>query len=134
MAEAGSQTNSPHLRDSNTHVATTAEEPHHARPDDSQPWLSASQNHVTDAPPFWQRHGRTESSVSYHSVHHLKPAPILLEDHSEEQHEQSRACWARSVTVDEYVVVSGPTGIGAYIVWHCTVSTLKGGDLVIRKR
>lgn len=86
----------------------------------------------TDAPIFWStRHGR---SASNHSITRAGAGPIQLEDHSEEQHEQSQGCWARSVTVDDYTVVSGTSGIGAYVVWHCTVSTLKGGDMNIRKR
>lgn len=89
---------------------------------------------VTDAPPYWTRHGRTISSSSYHSLNQSGAGPILLEDHSEESHELSQGCWAKSATIDEYVLVSGPTGIGAYVVWHVTVETLKGGDLVIRKR
>lgn len=91
-------------------------------------------SNVTDAPPFWTRHGRTVSSVSYHSINQARPTPIGLEDHSEENHDQAQSCWAKSVSIDEYVVVSGATGLGAYVVWHCTVSTLKGGDLSIRKR
>jgi hypothetical protein len=84
------------------------------------------------APAFWStRHSR---SASYHSIIHTGSGPIQLEDHSEDQHEQSQACWARSVTVDDYTVVSGTSGIGAYVVWHCTVSTLEGGDMNIRKR
>jgi hypothetical protein len=87
----------------------------------------------TSAPAFWStRHAR---SASYHSLAHTTGhGPIQLEDHSEDQHEQSQACWARSVTVDDYTVVSGTSGIGAYVVWHCTVSTLEGGDMNIRKR
>jgi len=88
----------------------------------------------TDAPLFWttRQHSRT---TSYHSISHLGPGTIQLEDHSEEQHEQSQGCWARSVTVDDYTVVSGGSGnLGAYVVWHLTVSTLKGGDMSIRKR
>ncbi|WPH02438.1 Hypothetical protein R9X50_00530200 [Acrodontium crateriforme] len=92
-------------------------------------------DHVTDAPPFWSRHGRTLSNVSYHS---LLQGPtgvgISLEDHSDELHEQSQACWASSVTIDEGVLVSGSTGIGAYVVWHCTITTLKGGSMTLRKR
>lgn len=91
-------------------------------------------HHVTDAPPFWSRHGRTVSTVSYHSIINQRHTPILLEDHSEESHEATQSCWAKSVTIDDYSVISGPSGIGAYVVWHCTVSTLKGGDLAIRKR
>jgi hypothetical protein len=89
---------------------------------------------IVDAPPFWTRHDRSLTAVSYHSMVTSRPTPILLEDHSEETHEQSLGCWARSVTVDDYVIVSGPSGIGAYLVWNCTVSTLKGGDMSIRKR
>ena len=86
----------------------------------------------TEAPAFWStRHSRT---ASYHSISHLGPGTIQLEDHSEEQHEQSQGCWARSVTVDDYTVVSGTSGIGAFVVWGLTVSTLKGGNMSIRKR
>jgi hypothetical protein len=87
----------------------------------------------TEAPAFWstRTHIRT---TSYSSISHLGPGTIQLEDHSEEQHEQSQGCWARSVTVDGYTVVSGTSGVGAYVSWHLTVSTLKGGDMSIRKR
>ncbi|KAM0712447.1 hypothetical protein Q7P37_011543 [Cladosporium fusiforme] len=94
----------------------------------------AEDRQQTNAPAFWSttRHAR---SASYHSLSHAGgPGPIQLEDHSEDQHEQSQGCWARSVTVDDYTVVSGTSGIGAYVVWHCTVRTLKGGDMNIRKR
>lgn len=82
-------------------------------------------------PPYWTSHGRTVSNASFRSS---GSAPILLEDHSGEGHDLAKGCWARSATIDDPVLISGPTGIGAYIVWHCTVQTLKGGDLVIRKR
>ena len=90
---------------------------------------------VTDAPPFWTsptRPGRSISVVSYSSLN--RPSAILLEDHSSEQNEQTQSCWAQSVRVDDYVIVSGRTGVGAYVVWHCTVGTLQGGDFTIRKR
>ncbi|KAK6430082.1 PX domain-containing protein ypt35 [Oleoguttula sp. CCFEE 5521] len=87
------------------------------------------------SPPFWlTRHDRSISTVSYQSIVETRPAPISLEDHSSASHEQSLGCWARSVTVDDYVIVSGPTGIGAYLVWNCSVATLKGGVMSIRKR
>lgn len=97
---------------------------------------SPSQTHVTDMPPFWStnRHNRAISSASYQSLNQNRPQAIILEDHSEEDHELAQACWAKSVTVDDYSVVSGPTGVGAYVVWHCTVCTLKGGDVEINKR
>jgi hypothetical protein len=59
---------------------------------------------------------------------------IDLVDQSDEDHESGRACWASDVSVDDYVVVSGPTGIGAYVVWNCTVETFKGGSITLRKR
>lgn len=96
----------------------------------------ATPAHSEDAPispPFWS-HGRTTSNVSYQSIRHLRPDPILLEDHSEEDHDSGKACWARHVNIDDYVVVSGPTGIGSYVVWNVTIETLKGGPLTIRKR
>lgn len=86
-------------------------------------------------PPFWTGRSRP---VSYQSITQIQRrqsgGPIQLEDHSEEDHVQAQFCWAESATIDAYVIVSGPTGIGAYVVWHCTVKTLKGGDLEIRKR
>ena len=88
----------------------------------------------TDAPLFWSTRNAHSRSTSYHSISHLGPGTIQLEDHSEEQHEQSQGCWARSVTVDDFTVVSGSSGLGAYVVWSLTVSTLKGGDMSIRKR
>ncbi len=72
-------------------------------------------------PPYWQRQ-RTSSHQSQRSVH---AAPITLEDHTEAPSDQSGALWARSVSIDDYVVVSsGSTGVGAYVVYNCTVETL----------
>ena len=109
---------------------------HRSASDTTPPVRSTTR--VTDAPPFWSsnaaRHSRSISTVSYHSLNQTRPAAIVLEDHSDDRDLQAQSCWARAVSIDEYVVVSGPTGIGAYVVWHCTVSTLKGGDLSIRKR
>ncbi|KAK5008219.1 hypothetical protein LTR28_004272 [Elasticomyces elasticus] len=106
--------------------SATAEHSHGSQP---------KQSLAADAPPFWQRHGRTDSTFSYTSIAHLRPRPIQLEDHSEEDHEQSRACWARHVTIDDYVVVSGNgTAIGSYVVFIVNIETLKGGSLMIRKR
>jgi hypothetical protein len=114
---------------------------------------------VAHAPPFWHARSCCDldsslSSASDHSLHPTRPPAIALEDHSPpaialedhsppaialEDHSDARdlharSCWARAVSVDDYVVVSGPTGIGAYVVWHCTVSTLPAGHISIRKR
>jgi hypothetical protein len=103
------------------------------RTSDATPAATLTKDPLTAVvPPYWVAHARTVSSVSYQSI--LKPAPIRLEDHSEEDHEQSRACWAKHVDIDGHTVISGPTGIGAYVVWNVQVETLKGGPFTIRKR
>ena len=73
-------------------------------------------------PPYWQRHERTHSNLS---VHASERTPIRLEDHTDESSEQCKALWAKHVSIDDYVVIGGtPPGIGAYVVWNCTVETL----------
>ncbi|KAF2118415.1 Phox homologous domain-containing protein [Lophiotrema nucula] len=88
-------------------------------------------------PPYWQRHERSSSKLSVNSVSDTtgKPRPILLEDHTDEGSEQCKALWAKHVTVDDYVIVSGTApGLGAYVSWNCTVETLDGGPMKIMKR
>ncbi|KAL6702946.1 hypothetical protein ACN47E_000788 [Coniothyrium glycines] len=86
-------------------------------------------------PPYWQRHERHGSRMSSYSTDNGHPTPIGLEDHTDEDSERCKALWAKSVTIDDYVVVSGTTpGLGAYVVWNCTVETLDGGPMKIRKR
>lgn len=98
------------------------------------PDVSESETSPTiTTPPYWL-HSRSISNASYQSIGYPRPGAIVLEDHSEEDNIFSQSCWARHATIDEYVLISGPTGIGAYVVWHCTVETLKGGDVTIRKR
>lgn len=113
------------------HSIATIDEDQHGAAAERDP-LQTSSN-VTDAPPFWStsRHRRTTSSES---LNQTRPAAIVLEDHSKNDDEQALSCWAQSVTIDDYSVVSGPSGIGAYVVWHLTVSTLKGGDMPLNKR
>jgi len=60
--------------------------------------------------------------------------PIQLEDHSEDRNGPHNKCWARQVTIDDYTVISGATGIGAYVVWNCTVETIYGASFAIIKR
>lgn len=76
-------------------------------------------------PPYWQRHERHASRMSSYSTDNGHPTPISLEDHTDEGSEQCRVLWAKGVTIDDYVVVSGTApGLGAYVVWNCTVETL----------
>ncbi|KAH3909142.1 hypothetical protein HBH56_168740 [Parastagonospora nodorum] len=85
-------------------------------------------------PPYWQHHGRHPSRMSSYSTDG-HPTPISLEDHTEDGSEQSKGLWAKGVTIDDHVVVSGAApGLGAYVVFNCTVETLDGGPMKIRKR
>ncbi len=75
-------------------------------------------------PPYWQ-HRRFES---YSSVGYLRPAPISLEDNTEELLEQSSPLWAKAVTINDHVVVSGNIpSVGAYTVWSCQIEMLDVG-------
>jgi len=86
--------------------------------------LAAADEHIV--PPYWQRHLRSNSTLSYASVDNPRPTAIRLEDHSEEHSEQSRVLWAKHISVDDCVVVTGTApGIGDYVVWNCTVETLQ---------
>lgn len=82
------------------------------------------------APPYWQQHRQHES---YSSVGHLKPQPIILEDHTEERSEQSGALWAKGVSVTDHVLVSGTVpNLGDFMVWNCTIEMLNVGSLIPR--
>ena len=70
-------------------------------------------------PPFWQRHERTNSALSFTQPEN---SPIRLEDHSEAA--DSKHLWAKHVAIDDYVIIGSPPAIGAYVVWNCTVETL----------
>ncbi|EJT74489.1 hypothetical protein GGTG_08329 [Gaeumannomyces tritici R3-111a-1] len=49
--------------------------------------------------------------------------------------DRNRACWAKSVSVTDHVVVNGSaTNIGAFVVWNIRVETLSGSYMNIRKR
>ncbi|CEL08342.1 Phox homologous domain-containing protein [Aspergillus pseudodeflectus] len=105
----------------------------------SSPVSSQSPNHSPKqrpvsgiVPPYWshQRHASRTSQISVDGG----PA-ITLEDHTEDPNcETSRGLWAKSVTIDDHVVVEGKTGIGAYVVWNCRIRTLEGGIITVRMR
>lgn len=88
------------------------------------------------SPPYWLRsHSGTQSTTL--SIE--RPPPITLKDNTGTDNEDSaqayRQLWARSITIDDYVVIRGNSaGIGAYVVWICKVETLDGSPMVIRKR
>ncbi|KAL0257347.1 hypothetical protein SLS55_008158 [Diplodia seriata] len=102
-------------------------------------------------PPYWSGLKRRGSGGSEASLASDRPAPIRLEDHTVEGSDQNRALWAKNVTIDDHVIVSGNVpGMGDYVVWNCTVQTLdvcfisraavpmlilrQGGPMKIRKR
>lgn len=81
---------------------------------------------LSTVPPYWQ-HGRYES---YTSVDIIRPPAIVLEDHTENDNdpECSSPLWAKAVSLEDYVVVSGNfASVGNYIVWSCKIDTLDVG-------
>jgi hypothetical protein len=86
---------------------------------------TSKNNRNSVVPPYWQHHDRHASRMSSYSTDNGRPTPISLEDHTDDGSEQCKALWAKGVTIDDYVVVSGTApGLGAYVVWNCTVETL----------
>lgn len=62
-----------------------------------------------------------------------QPLGITLEDHTEDPNsETSRGLWAQSVSVEDYAVVHGKSGVGDYVVWHCRIQTLDVRNLPFR--
>lgn len=61
-----------------------------------------------------------------------------MEDNTGGEDPKNKACWAKSVYIEDHVVINGnygrKTGIGAFVVWNITVETLRGGSFRIRKR
>lgn len=79
-------------------------------------------------PPYWQRQEDSNCSTvdKNASVETLSRTSLIrLEDHTDEGSEQCKALWAKRVTIDDYVIVSGSApAVGSYVVWNCTVETL----------
>ena len=130
---------------------SSSEEPPHDQLRDLPNGHAAAEPQATSAlvPPYWKHHRQ----VSDASLEFRRPPPISLEDHTESYSESSNALWAKSITIEDYVIVKGSrTGVGAYVVWNCIVETLdvrtwkslrsmpssltdiKGGPMTIRKR
>ncbi|OQU93669.1 PX domain-containing protein [Cladophialophora immunda] len=82
-------------------------------------------------PPYWQ----PSREPSFDELSATRPPPIALEDHTLSREPSRAALWAKSISIDEYVIVQGnPTGVGAYVVYNINVQTLDGGPMTIRKR
>ena len=74
-------------------------------------------------PPHWS-HQRHESYISIDNERRSS-TPIILEDNTGEGSERSSSCWARRVSIDDYVLVSGSVpNVGTFVVWNCKVDTL----------
>lgn len=79
---------------------------------------------LSTVPLYWQ-HRRYES---YTSVDIIRPPAIILEDHTETEPDCSSPLWAKAVSLEDYVVVSGSfASVGNYIVWSCKIDTLDVG-------
>lgn len=75
-------------------------------------------------PPHWS-HRRHESYASYDDRNPKSP-PIVLEDNTGADSERSSSCWARCVSIDDFVVLSGSfPAVGTFVVWNCKVDTLE---------
>lgn len=87
------------------------------------------------APPFWLRHRSATQSTTLSLE---QPPPITLKDNTDDVHDSAHAyqqLWARSIAIDDYVIVKGTNGsLGSYVVWICKVETLDGSPMIIRKR
>ncbi|KAK9852652.1 hypothetical protein MYU51_007761 [Penicillium brevicompactum] len=104
--------------------------PAHAETDNQSTTSTVSRPISGVVPPYWRRHDRNISQASQSSLR-----GITLEDHTADpDSETTRGLWARSVAIDDHVVVRGMTGVGSYVVWNCTIQTLDGGPIVLRMR
>ena len=75
------------------------------------------------SPPYWQHQYRRDSYVSVKND--SDSAPITLEDHTEEPSELSVSLWAKTVSIENHVIISGNVpGISDYVTWICKVETL----------
>jgi hypothetical protein len=85
---------------------------------------SATSSSPATSPPYWVHgHQRSFSSISVESV---IPGAITLEDNDNAVDVKNKACWAKSVYIEDYLVVNeNRTGIGAFVVWNITVETLR---------
>jgi hypothetical protein len=75
------------------------------------------------SPPYWvQSHQRSASAISIDSIPN---GAITLQDNTDGEDAKNKACWAKSVYIEDHVIINGSrTGIGAFVVWNITVETL----------
>lgn len=76
------------------------------------------------SPPYWvSSHQRSVSNISVESV---PTGAITLQDNTDCEDAKTSACWAKSVYIEDHVVVNERrTSIGAFVIWIITVETLR---------
>jgi hypothetical protein len=117
-----------HLHEPSSNVPADPEALHELNTDLPRPnsvhSAHSSEISPTTSPPYWvQSHTRSFSNISVESHH----GGITLQDNTEgEDSKNDTICWAKSVHIEDHVVVNGGrTGIGAFVVWNITVETLR---------
>lgn len=93
----------------------------HAATSDGNTDGSCINSPSTTSPPYWvQSHQRSFSNVSVDSI---VKGGITLQDNTDGDDSRNRACWAKSVHIENHVVVG--SGIGAFVTWNINVETLQ---------
>lgn len=88
----------------------------------------ANDDSPATSPPYWVQPPRR--SFSNISIESMQAGAITLQDNTDEGDSKNKACWARSVYIEDHVVVNGSrTNIGAFVVWNVNVDTLRVGHL-----
>ena len=84
--------------------------------------LTSSPDSPQSPTPIYWQHRRYES---YASIGNNKPAPITLEDNTEDSPDLKSPLWAKHVSIDSHVIVTGSlAGVGDYTVWNVKIDTL----------
>jgi hypothetical protein len=86
--------------------------------------LSSPISSPVTTPPYWvSSHQRSFSNISVESV---PTGAITLRDNTDCEDAKGSASWAKSVYIEDHVVVNERrTTIGAFVVWNITVETLR---------
>lgn len=99
-------------------TTSTTSHPEHEGGDIDSPVTSP-----VSSPPYW-----VQSHTRSFSVESIPAGAITLQDNTDEGDTKNKACWARSVYIEDHVIINGSrTGIGAFVVWNITVETLRVG-------
>lgn len=88
---------------------------------------SSSITSPVTSPPYWNSsHQRSVSNISVESI---AAGAITLQDNTDGEDAKNKACWAKSVYIEDHTIVNERrTTIGAFVVWNITVETLRVGS------